>query len=78
MSHKNIFDVKICAKYIFVPYTLQKTKNFEAESHSIIHSIAFIALFIAVGRFRNFVIRSGRTKRKKVIIITIVTPYYSS
>ena len=36
---QNIVDVKICAKYIFVPYTFQKTKYFKAESHSIIHKI---------------------------------------
>ena len=40
ISHKNNFDVKICAKYIFVPYTLQKTWNFGTESHSVIHKIA--------------------------------------
>ena len=59
ISHKHIFDVKICAKYIFVPYTLQKTKNFKAESHSIIHKIAnapstfpyILVLFLTNGKF---------------------------
>ena len=35
-----MFDVKICAEYIFARHTLQESKNFQAESHSIIHKIA--------------------------------------